>query len=79
MNEKEVKKHLEQFHKVTNLEGGDTMKLSQILKIAGSIVGGLALLALVVETIRNHRILVGIIIIGGLAYFAGVWFKKKGK
>lgn len=55
------------------------MKLSQILKIAGPIVGGLALAILVIVSLAAHPILDAIIVVGAIAYFAGVWLKKKGK
>jgi hypothetical protein len=58
------------------------MKLSQILKIGGSIVGGLAGVALIFNLlgeILQHPVLVSIIILGGLAYFAGVYFKNQKK
>lgn len=55
------------------------MKLSQILKIAGPVVGGGALVVLVVISLNAHPILDVVIAAGVLAFFAGVWFKKAGK
>lgn len=51
------------------------MKLSQILKYAGIAVGVIAALTLV----SRHPINVLILGLGAVAYFAGVWFAKKGK
>jgi hypothetical protein len=55
------------------------MKLSQILKITGPVVGGIALAILVISSIASHPVLDGFIVAGVLAYFAGVYFKKQGK
>jgi hypothetical protein len=58
------------------------MKLSQILKIAGSVVGGLAGIVLVInlfQAILQHPLLDVLIVIGALAYFAGKFYAKKGK
>jgi len=51
------------------------MKLSQILKIAGVLIGVIAALTLV----SLHPINILCLGIGAVIYLAGVWFKKKGK
>jgi hypothetical protein len=55
------------------------MKLSQILKITGPVVGGSALAILVIKSLVAHPVLDVIIVAGVLTYFAGVYFKKQGK
>ncbi|MFA5727343.1 MAG: hypothetical protein WC886_06860 [Saccharofermentanaceae bacterium] len=55
------------------------MKLSQILKIAGPVVGGGALAILVIKSLSAHPVLDVIVAAGVLAYFAGAWLKKAGK
>lgn len=58
------------------------MKLSQILKIAGAVVGAVAGVILIIKllgAVLQHPILDILVILGALAYFAGVWFKKHEK
>jgi hypothetical protein len=58
------------------------MKLSQILKIAGSVVGALAGIVLIIKllsVILEHPILDILIVLGALAYFAGVYYSKQKK
>lgn len=51
------------------------MKLSQILKYVGIVVGIIAALTLV----SRHPVNILILGIGATVYFAGVWLAKKGK
>ncbi len=58
------------------------MKLSQILKYSGIVVGGLAAIRIIIallSLILVHKVALIIMGIGALAYFIGVWFKKQGK
>jgi hypothetical protein len=71
---KPLKKGLKRYKK-----RGCRMKLSQILKIAGPVVGGGALAILVIKSLSAHPVLDVIVAAGVLAYFAGAWLKKAGK
>lgn len=51
------------------------MKLSTILKLVGPAIGIIAALSL----ISNYPITIGVMLIGVATYFAGVYYKKKGK
>jgi uncharacterized membrane protein len=55
------------------------MKLSQILKLAGSILGVIVALTIILPAITSHKIAVVILVLCAVAYFAGVYFQKKGK
>jgi hypothetical protein len=58
------------------------MKLSQILKYSGIVVGGIAAIRIIIallSLILVHKVALIIMGIGALAYFIGVWFKKQGK
>jgi hypothetical protein len=58
------------------------MKLSQILKYSGIVVGGIAAIRIVLallSLILVYKAALIIMGIGALVYFVGVWFKKAGK
>jgi len=58
------------------------MKLSQILKYSGIVLGGLAAIKIILallSLILLHKVALIVLGIGALIYFIGVWLKKKGK
>lgn len=58
------------------------MKISQILKYSGIVLGGLAALKLVfvaLSLITQHPVAIVILGLGALAYFIGVWLSKQDK
>jgi F0F1-type ATP synthase assembly protein I len=58
------------------------MKLSQILKYAGIILGVVfawIILAPVVDVLAKQKILIFLLGLCAAVYFVGVWLKKKGK
>lgn len=61
---------------------GEKMKISQILKYSGIVVGGIAAIFIVMalfNLILAHKIALVVMGLGALAYFVGVWFNKQGK
>jgi hypothetical protein len=58
------------------------MKLSQILKYSGIIVGGIAAIILilsVLDLLMMQKPLLFIVAAGALSWFVGSWLKKQGK
>jgi hypothetical protein len=58
------------------------MKLSQILKYSGIVVGALGTISLVYQLfslIVSHYGTLIVIGLGALSYFIGKWFAKQGK
>ena len=67
---------------VNIIDEDSKMKTYQILKIAGSVVGGLAGVILVIDlfqAILTHPVLDSLVVLGALSYFAGVWLSKQKK
>jgi hypothetical protein len=58
------------------------MKLSQVLKYSGKVVGGIAAIFIIwalLDLILVQKVALIFLGLGAVVYFIGVWLKKQGK